>query len=82
MSATSPSVLNEVQIRDIRRRGWRGGIITPHRAFARLHFSARDFAGIVASVLAISSAWMLSLLCATARLIPKRSELSVAGLKI
>jgi len=61
MSATSPSVLNEVQIRDIRRRGWRGGIITPHRAFARLDFSARDFAGIVASVLAIGSAWMLSL---------------------
>ena len=61
MSAATPSALTEAQLYDIRRRGWRGGIITPHRAFARLHFTARDFYLIGASVLAISAAWLFSL---------------------
>lgn len=61
MSATTPSALTEAQLYDIRRRGWRGGIITPHRAFARLEFTGRDFVVISTSVLAISTAWLLSL---------------------
>ena len=43
MSAMTQSALTDQQIHDLRRRGWRGGIITPHRAFARLHFRMRDF---------------------------------------
>jgi len=61
MSATTQSRLIEEQIQDIRRRGWRGGIITPHRAFARLDFTAHDFGITLASVFAISAAWLLSL---------------------
>ena len=61
MSAASQSVLSDEQIQSIRRRGWRGGIIAPHRAFASIHFSARDFTVTSASVAAITAAWMLSL---------------------
>jgi hypothetical protein len=61
MSAITHSALSEAQIHDIRRRGWRGGIIRPHRAFARLQFTAGDFCVTLASVLAISAAWLLSL---------------------
>ncbi|PYY09606.1 MAG: hypothetical protein DMG61_22775 [Acidobacteria bacterium] len=61
MSAPTPSALTEAQIYDIRRRGWRGGIITPHRAFARLLFTAREFWITLGSVLSISAAWLLSL---------------------
>jgi len=61
MSATTSSALTEAQLFDIRRRGWRGGIITPHRAFARLRFTARDFCVISSLVLAITAAWLCSL---------------------
>jgi hypothetical protein len=55
------SVLTEQQIYDLRRRGWRGGIITPHRAFARLHLRASDFVVCLVSVLGITGAWLLAL---------------------
>ena len=61
MSATTSLALTEAQLFDIRRRGWRGGIITPHRAFARLRFTARDFCVISSLVLAITAAWLCSL---------------------
>lgn len=61
MSAAPQSVLAEEQVQDIRRRGWRGGIITPHRAFASIHYRGRDFVLTVISVFAITAAWMLSL---------------------
>jgi hypothetical protein len=61
MSAASQSVLTDEQIQSIRTRGWRGGIIAQHRAFASIHFSARDLAITVGSVLTITTAWMLSL---------------------
>jgi hypothetical protein len=55
------SVLTEQQIYDIRRRGWRGGIITPHRAFARLHLRTSDFVVSLVSVLGITAGWLLAL---------------------
>jgi len=55
------SVLTDAQIQYLRHRGWRGGIVAPHRAFAHLHFGKRDFAVALASVLAITGAWLLSL---------------------
>jgi hypothetical protein len=53
--------LSTQQIEDIRRRGWRGGIITPHRAFARLHVRTTDLIVTLVSVLAITGAWLASL---------------------
>ena len=61
MSAMTQSALTDQQIHDLRRRGWRGGIITPHRAFARLHFRVRDFWITLGLVTAITSLWLLSL---------------------
>ena len=46
---------------DLRHRGWRGGIITLHRAFAKVQFDTNDFATTVACVLAITLGWFLSL---------------------
>lgn len=57
----TPSVLTEQRILDLRRRGWRGGIIAPHRAFAHLHLSAKDIWVSIASVLGITGAWLLAL---------------------
>jgi len=61
MSATTQPALTEAQVHDIRRRGWRGGIIVPHRAFARLDFTAGEVCSALASVLTISAAWLFSL---------------------
>jgi len=51
----------------IRQRGWRGGLITPHRAFVRLHLGARQ---IVESVVLafIGTATWIALLPAVGRL--------------
>src|SRR5438874_805618 len=58
MTAIGQSVLTEDQIQSLRHRGWRGGIITQHRAFARLHFTIRDFWITFAAVMAITAAWL------------------------
>jgi hypothetical protein len=39
----------------LRRTGWRGGYIAPHRAFARFHISAKDI--VAATLLAVSLTW-------------------------
>jgi hypothetical protein len=51
----------DARIQEMRHRGWRGGRITPHRAFARLPFSWRDFRVTLSSVLGILLTWFLSL---------------------
>ena len=61
MSHAAQPVLTPECLRDLRHRGWRGGIITTHRAFARLHFGLKDFAVTTASVLALSALWFFSL---------------------
>ena len=61
MSTLTHPPLTHDQIHGIRTRGWRGGIITPHRAFARLHFTVRDFLITLASVLAITAGWLASM---------------------
>jgi hypothetical protein len=61
MSATAQTVLSAEQIQDLRRRGWRGGIITPHRAFANIHFSRKDLWASIASLSVITVLWMSSL---------------------
>lgn len=55
------SAISEQQIQELRRRGWRGGVIAPHRAFARLHLRASDFVITASSVLGITVIWLLSL---------------------
>ncbi len=42
----------------IRRRGWRGGIITPHRAFVRLHLGTRQIVETVALTMLGTGAWI------------------------
>jgi hypothetical protein len=58
MTATAQSIVTEEQIQSLRRRGWRGGIITPHRAFAHLHFSKLDLWITIASVAAMTAGWL------------------------
>src|SRR5438270_1006772 len=53
--------LTDAQIQDLRHRGWRGGIITPHRAFAHLHFGMKDFCVSLASVIGLTAVWLWSL---------------------
>ncbi|MBV9074113.1 MAG: hypothetical protein JOZ10_10805 [Acidobacteria bacterium] len=55
------SVLSQNELFDLRRRGWRGGIVTPHRAFAQLHVKRIDLVIILASVLGITAAWLFAL---------------------
>ena len=61
MSGTAPCGIREDQLRQLRRRGWRGGIITPHRAFANIRFQPKDLAATCISVLGISLCWFFSL---------------------
>jgi len=61
MSTTAQPALTDEQIQDIRRRGWRGGIITPHRAFANLRFGAKDLAVTLVFVAGITFGWLLAL---------------------
>jgi hypothetical protein len=61
MNAMSQPAVTDEQIQSIRMRGWRGGIITPHRAFARLDFGIRDFWLTLIAVSAITGGWLLSL---------------------
>ncbi|MGA9496312.1 MAG: hypothetical protein WBV41_10670, partial [Terriglobales bacterium] len=48
-------------LEELRRRGWRGGRITPHRAFVRLHMGPRRIAESAALALLGSAAWIASL---------------------
>jgi len=52
---------------ELRSRGWRGGIIPEHRAFARLRLRPAVLAGDVALVTVLSLAWI--------RLLPRVGEL-------
>ena len=61
MTAMDQLTLFDAQIQEMRHRGWRGGRINPHRAFARLPFSGQDFCVTVTSVLGILLAWLSSL---------------------
>jgi hypothetical protein len=45
----------------IRHRGWRGGLITPHRAFVRLHLGPRRIAESVALALLGTGCWIVAL---------------------
>ena len=45
-------------LEDIRRRGWRGGVITPHRAFVRLRLGPRRIAESVALASLGTGAWI------------------------
>jgi hypothetical protein len=48
-------------VEDLRFRGWRGGRITPHRAFARLRPGIREMATGILLVLGVSMAWIVML---------------------
>lgn len=61
MTAIGECMLTNKRIQEIRHRGWRGGLISPHRAFARLRFSRADFGVTLVSFLAITVGWLLSL---------------------
>jgi hypothetical protein len=61
MGLASQSVLNDRRMQQLRRRGWRGGIIPSHRAFARVTFGAKDLAVTLISVAMITAGWLLSL---------------------
>ncbi len=45
----------------MRNRGWRGGLILPHRAFARLPLKRSDLAASLALVISASVGWILLL---------------------
>jgi hypothetical protein len=45
----------------IRRRGWRGGIIAPHRAFAQLHLGSGGVRDAILLGTGCTAAWMLLL---------------------
>lgn len=61
MNFTVQCAVSEEQIQELRRRGWRGGIIRTHRAFAKIEFGMKVFFVASASVLTISACWLLSL---------------------
>lgn len=46
---------------EIRQRGWRGGLITPHRAFVRLHLGLRQVAESVILGCGGTAAWIVML---------------------
>ncbi len=45
----------------MRQRGWRGGLITPHRAFVRLHIGPRKIAESLTLALAGTAFWIAAL---------------------
>lgn len=51
----------EPAIETIRRRGWRGGLIAPHRAFVRLRLGPRQIMESAALALLGSGAWIAAL---------------------
>jgi hypothetical protein len=51
----------QMEINELRYRGWRGGIIAPHRAFAYLPVRLIDVAGGILLAGALSLGWMLVL---------------------
>jgi hypothetical protein len=57
MNLSAQPALTEARVQELRRRGWRGGIIPMHRAFARMRFSRKDIAISCVSVIAITGAW-------------------------
>ncbi len=48
-------------IEEIRLRGWRGGLIAPHRAIARLRLEPLRILGSAVTALAITATWFFSL---------------------
>ena len=46
------------ELETIRVRGWRGGLITPHRAFVRLHLRPRQIVESVALALVGTACWI------------------------
>ncbi len=48
-------------LEDIRHRGWRGGLISPHRAFVRLRLGPRRIAESAALSLVGTAAWIAAL---------------------
>jgi uncharacterized membrane protein len=45
----------------LRHRGWRGGTITPHRAFARLHIGLKEILLCAALIYSLSFGWIKAL---------------------
>lgn len=58
ISSSAPAGLTPRRLEAMRYRGWRGGLITPHRAFARLHLQWRELVVTVALVLSLSALWL------------------------
>jgi hypothetical protein len=59
-NGTQPAAISERAqlIRQLRMRGWRGGLIKPHRAFARVKPTAGDFAACTVLVAGFGYAWV------------------------
>lgn len=51
----------QAEIDELRHRGWRGGIIAPHRAFAYLPIRLIDVAGGLLLAIALSLGWIVAL---------------------
>lgn len=60
-SISKSQVQPQTVIEQIRLRGWRGGIITPHRSIARLRLSSRRIAESVVITSAITTGWIVAL---------------------
>lgn len=58
MASFSTSKLTPESLEALRHRGWRGGRIAPHRAFARLHVGLREILTSVLIVLSLSAVWL------------------------
>src|SRR5689334_19314237 len=58
--ARAPSI-DPQELESLRFRGWRGGWITPHRAFARVSIRPFDLAASLLLVVAFCIAWLLLL---------------------
>src|SRR5947209_7959512 len=56
-ASTQPRPIPQ-HIEELRKRGWRGGLIPRHRAFARLEPSAFDLVGGGALLIAMSLLWV------------------------
>jgi len=57
LASSSISKLTPRALEALRHRGWRGGKITPHRAFARLHIGPRETLVSLSLVLSLSALW-------------------------
>lgn len=61
MSTTAKIQPIPAHVEELRKRGWRGGLILRHRAFARLEPSAADLIGGAALLIGMSLAWVKTL---------------------